>query len=63
MTTINVQFSDNTSATIVSYFSVPQNVSVFANLGEVETSDPRWETYFNTLPASVQSSIPAPTAT
>ena len=60
-TTLCVQFSDSTEATIISYFGCPQNASAFPNLGTVLTTDPRWATYYDGLPTSVQAALPAPT--
>lgn len=60
MTILNVQFSDSTETRIVSYFASPQIDSVFANLGTVDTSDPRWLTFYDALPAGVGLGIPAP---
>ncbi|WP_144142654.1 hypothetical protein [Paraburkholderia sp. BCC1884] len=63
MTTVNVQFSDNTETTVISFFGGPQDADVFPNQGALDTSDPRWETYYKTAyPNGAPSfcNIPAP---
>ncbi|AOY96839.1 hypothetical protein BKK79_36090 [Cupriavidus sp. USMAA2-4] len=58
---LNVQFSDGTQSTIVSYFASPQDSSVFANLGEVDASDARWAAFYESLPELARSGMPVPT--
>lgn len=62
MTTINVQFVDSTEVAIVSYFSCPQDPAIFANQGQISTSDSRWKTYFDAQPSLAQKALPQPTA-
>jgi hypothetical protein len=62
MTALNVQFSDSTQATIIAYFSSPQDPSEYANLGTVDTSDARWKTFYNSLGPIEQEGLPAPTS-
>lgn len=57
---LDVQFSDATESTIVSYFAGPQDPQVFPNQGQVDTSDSRWKTFFDSLPAYVQQYLPTP---
>jgi hypothetical protein len=61
-TSINVQFSDATDATIIAYFGCPQNATVYPNQRTVTTSDARWATFYDALPASAQQGLPAPTS-
>ncbi len=61
MTTLNVQFSDASEEIIVSYFGSPQDPAVYQNLGTVDTSDPRWKTYFDAQADWVKPYLPAPT--
>jgi hypothetical protein len=61
-TTLNVQFSDATEETIISYFASPQNADNYSNLGTVTTADSRWATYYATLPVTMAEFFPAPTA-
>lgn len=60
-TNINVQFTDATQETIISYFGSPQDPDSYENLGTVSTSDPRWATYYATIPENMQAFFPAPT--
>lgn len=60
MTTLNVQFFDGSDTTIVSYFGGPQDPSIYENQGLVETSDPRWKTYYDAQGAFGQQYLPAP---
>lgn len=60
MTTLTVQFSDATDAVIVSYFGSPQDPDEFANLGTVDTSDPRWKVFYDACLPLIQAAMPAP---
>ncbi|WP_321896054.1 hypothetical protein [Paraburkholderia heleia] len=60
MAAINVQFTDATSATITSYFGCPQNAATVANQGVIDTSDPRWKTFYNAQPEVAQAYLPTP---
>lgn len=62
MTTVYVQFADSTDAMIVAAFAVAQNPAYYPNSGEVDTSDARWKTYYDSLPEFAQVGWPAPTA-
>ena len=62
MQTLNVQFSDSTGSEIVSYFASQQPTGWFTNLGEVETNDSRWQTYYSQQPTAIQQLLPAPNA-
>lgn len=57
---IYVQFSDSTEQIISSYFSGPQDTSVFQNQGAVEASDPRWKVFYDAQPSMLQQYFPAP---
>lgn len=58
MSTIFIQFSDATGATIVSWFTAPQDAQAFPNQGEVAEDDPRWIAYLKTLPETARSLLP-----
>lgn len=60
MTDIYVQFSDAQSATIESYFSCPQDPSVYPNLGTIQSTDPRWKTFYDSMESMAQSCLPGP---
>jgi hypothetical protein len=62
MTTLNVQFSDATNETIVSYFYSPQDPAAWPNYGTVEDSDPRWKVYYDAQPPNTQQYLPVPTS-
>ncbi|MCT9017166.1 hypothetical protein N6G05_26805 [Cupriavidus gilardii] len=49
MTTIYVQFADETEEVIVSYFGIPQDPDYWKNQGTVESSDPRWKAYYESM--------------
>lgn len=59
MTLLYVQFADETEEVIISYFGGPQPVEDWPNQGTVDTSDPRWKTYYSTLPQQLQQVLPA----
>lgn len=42
-----VQFEDDSESVIFSLFSCPQDTDVWLNQGEVQTSDPRYKTYYD----------------
>lgn len=60
MSEINVSFSDATEATITSYFACPQDPGVWPNQGVMQSSDARWKTFYETLPANAAQFLPAP---
>lgn len=60
MTTLNVQFTDSSKATIESYFAGPQDGSVFPNLGTVETNDPKQKSYYDGMTATGVIGLPMP---
>ncbi|KLU21978.1 hypothetical protein EOS_33090 [Caballeronia mineralivorans PML1(12)] len=60
MTTINVQFSDATEASVTSYFGCPQDPDLYPNQAEISASDARWKAYFEAQLASIQQYLPAP---
>jgi hypothetical protein len=57
---LNVQFSDSTETTIISYFSEPQSATTFPNQGQIEASDARWATYYNSLQSIIATGLPQP---
>ncbi|WP_175725176.1 hypothetical protein [Burkholderia ambifaria] len=59
MTTLNVEFSDETESRIVAYFAAQQDPDVYENLGTVDTSDERWSIFYNAA-GGVISGLPAP---
>lgn len=60
MATIYVQFADSTGTEISSIFPCPQNSDLYPNQGEMDTSDARYATFFDSLPAMSQTYIPRP---
>ena len=60
MSSINVQFSDETEATIIAYFGCPQDATAHLNQAIIATSDARWATFYNALPSNAQKAMPAP---
>lgn len=55
---LHVQFSDETEAKIVSWFSSPQLAGSFEFTGEVEPDDPRYIFFLDTLTDDMSASIP-----
>jgi hypothetical protein len=60
MSTINVQFSDSSEAAIKAIFCGPQDASYFPNQGNVDATDARWKTYYESLPPALQGFVPSP---
>jgi len=59
---MNVQFSDSGMTVVVSYFGGPQDPDEFPNQAEIQPDDPRWASFYNSLPPMIQRQLPAPTA-
>lgn len=59
---INVQFADSTESVIITYFSGPQPIGAYANIGTVLPNDSRWLTFYNLMSVMTQSYLPSPTA-
>ena len=51
MQTIFVQWSDPNGDSILSVFSCAQNESEYPHQGEITSGDPRYVTYYNSLPS------------
>lgn len=60
MSIINVQFQDSTSKVVISYFANPQDSGVCPNQGQIDASDPRYASFFNSLPADIRIGMPTP---
>lgn len=60
MTAINVQFSDASESTIVSYFACAQDPKVLPNVGQVQANDVRWKVFYDSQPPATQPDLPAP---
>ncbi len=59
MTTLNVQFADSTSAVITAYLDSPQDPATWPNQGQIETTDPRWKTFYD-AGLCINAGMPAP---
>lgn len=59
MTILNVQFGDSDETAIIAYFGGPQDPSAYPNLGQVDTSDDRWEAFYEEV-GGAASRLPAP---
>lgn len=55
-----VQFSDSDEQVIAAIFSSEQDQDVFPNQAEIELSDPRYKSYFDTLPMFAQEMLEPP---
>lgn len=62
MTTIYVQFSDDTDTVIVSIFGSPQDPEYWPNQGTVTESDPRYKVYYDAMPEAFKQYYPTPTS-
>lgn len=60
MPDIYVQFSDSNDSEITSIFCCPQDPAAWQNQGSVALSDPRYATYYDSLPDSVKALVPRP---
>lgn len=60
MTTLYVQFSDETETVIQSVFANPQDPEIYPNQGEVDTSDERYRAFYNSLPLIIRNGLPEP---
>lgn len=60
MATVNVQFTDSKKTAICAYFGAPQDPSSYANLGQVDTSDARYMTFYNNQSPQFQIFLPSP---
>jgi hypothetical protein len=60
MTSIYVQFSDSTQASIAATFSCAQDPVEWPNQGQIATTDQRWHTYYSTIPSCLQQLFPTP---
>lgn len=60
MSTINVQFADDSEQLVIAYFSSPQDPEIWPNQGQIDTSDARWESYYDSLPEGMRAGLPAP---
>jgi hypothetical protein len=60
MTTLFVQYSDSSEATIISVFAGPQDAATFPNQGQVETSDSRYAAYFSAMPSIAKAGLQQP---
>jgi hypothetical protein len=56
-----VQFSDDTMQTIISLFGGPQDPSEYPNQDVIDSTDPRYVAYYNSMPASFRPYLPSPT--
>jgi hypothetical protein len=59
---VNVKFADATEKEVVVYFGSPQDPAQWSNLGEIDTSDPRWSAFYEAQSPSTQASLPNPTS-
>lgn len=58
---MQVQFDSAAQTQIIAFFGSPQSPDSHENLGEVETSDARWKTYFDSLSDFAKQGLPPPT--
>ena len=49
MTTVYVQFSDSSNTTVISVFGCPQDPTAYPNQGELDSADPRYQSFMNPI--------------
>ncbi|KVE27710.1 hypothetical protein WI93_11765 [Burkholderia vietnamiensis] len=62
MSKINVQYADETASTVIGYAAGQQDPATWQYQGEVDTSDARWRTYFESKDEESKVGLPAPTS-
>ncbi|MFP1871898.1 hypothetical protein ACLEDV_08020 [Lonsdalea quercina] len=62
MTTIYVQFSDDSESEIVSLFGNPQDEKYWPHQGTVDISDARYKAYYEKMPEIARENWPVPNA-
>ncbi|WP_177318071.1 hypothetical protein [Burkholderia ubonensis] len=55
-----VAFSDASETKVTAIFDCEQDLSSWPHQGELQTSDPRYATFFSTFPLLMQASLPQP---
>ncbi|HEN3657817.1 TPA: hypothetical protein U5E24_001561 [Yersinia enterocolitica] len=60
MDELYVQFTDETEAVIGAYFCCPQDPNVYPHLGTVFADDPRYVTFYYSLPDFIRGGMPSP---
>jgi hypothetical protein len=60
MTSIYVQFSDASKTKLVSIFGAPQDATAWPNQGVVDSSDPRYLAYYQSVPSAALLGLPPP---
>lgn len=60
MATVTVNFTDATSTTVCQYFAGPQDPSAYAFLGQLDTSDSRWSSFYELMSPETQAMLPQP---
>ncbi|WP_250507678.1 hypothetical protein [Caballeronia sp. GAFFF3] len=60
MATVYLQFTDETHTKILSYFTCPQDPEQYPHQGTLETDDPLYRDYYESLPLVAQQGMPDP---
>ena len=60
MATVNIMFSDATETVVIAYFAGPQDPEFYPNQATMDTSDPRWKTFYESMPDYLQEWLPRP---
>ena len=60
MSKVHVQFSDEKQTSVIAYFAGPQDISIYPNQGEIESTDNRYLSFYNAQLQSEQQSMPSP---
>ena len=62
MTTLYIAFTDESGSAIASFFSGPQDKAAFPHQATIETSDPKWKAFYESIPEMMRDGLPAPTS-
>jgi len=57
---INIQYSDETKTSIISYFACKQDESIYPNQFTIEQSSEEWKLFYNSQESFIQSMLPPP---
>ena len=60
MTTIWVNFSDDTDTAVIGTFAGEQDPAVYPNQANIDTGDARYVAYYNSLGPTLQFMLPVP---
>ena len=60
MTTLYIAFTDESGSAIASFFSGPQDKAGFPYQATIESSDPKWKAFYDSVPEMMRNGLPEP---